>query len=222
MRHKRCNSQELRRFFFVFVPISLILVFLFLAPGSDPSLFGTSNSVGSVFAVLPVLARVWHHLAPLFCQQCGEGREQFRRLLKLLQQSMHIQNRLGYLRWSANRPQIRIGIEGRFKLLRTHQNALQFRRSFPYLHNNPAFGRIRKQGCLSYLCLDRGKSKHLRFESDKETTVSVKNCSRAPYLPNARCRKVTICARLQSADGLKAVAEVPVVMPFCTAQSTAV
>ncbi len=109
-----------------------------------------------------------------------------------------------------------------YRIITLNCRNLQFRRSFPYLHNNPALGRIRKQGCLSYLCLDRGKSKHLRFESDKETTVSVKNRSRAPYLPNARCRKVTICARLQSADGLKAVAEVPVVMPFCTAQSTAV
>ena len=40
-------------------------------------------------------------------------------------------------------------------------------------------------------------------------------------LPLARHRKVTACARLQLALGEKVVAEVPVVIPFSTAHSTA-
>ena len=40
-------------------------------------------------------------------------------------------------------------------------------------------------------------------------------------LPWARQRRVTAWAREQTTLGLKAVAEVPVVMPFSTAQSTA-
>ena len=41
------------------------------------------------------------------------------------------------------------------------------------------------------------------------------------YLLYCRYRKVTICARVQSALGLKAAAAVPEVMPFSTAQDTA-
>ena len=41
------------------------------------------------------------------------------------------------------------------------------------------------------------------------------------YLLRQRYRKVTLCARVQSASGLKVVAEVPLVMPFSTAHSTA-
>ena len=41
------------------------------------------------------------------------------------------------------------------------------------------------------------------------------------YLLYCRYRKVTICARVQSASGLKAAAAVPEVMPFSTAQDTA-
>ena len=41
------------------------------------------------------------------------------------------------------------------------------------------------------------------------------------YLPRQRYRKVTIWARVQSSSGPKVVAEVPTVMPFPTAHSTA-
>lgn len=41
------------------------------------------------------------------------------------------------------------------------------------------------------------------------------------YLPSSRYRKVTTCARVQTASGLKLVSEVPAVMPFSRAQRTA-
>lgn len=41
------------------------------------------------------------------------------------------------------------------------------------------------------------------------------------YLPKQRYRKVTVSARRQSLSGLKVVAEVPSVMPFSAAHSTA-
>ena len=41
------------------------------------------------------------------------------------------------------------------------------------------------------------------------------------YLPIQRYRKVTVCARVQGSSGLNVVSEVPAVILFSTAHSTA-
>lgn len=62
---------------------------------------------------------------------------------------------------------------------------------------------------------------HSAYFQTSSATVLVPVFTISVYSPSSRWRNVTICPRVQGAAGLNLVLEVPLVIPWATAQQTA-